>query len=326
MIAAFAVILSHTPDYHWLLKGADIFSFDWHVYLVYSALVRWPVPVFVMMSGALFLSRDIPIRKIYSKYVFRIFTAFLFWTCIYAAKEFVKTRDAAHAFSLFVHPFNHLWFMPMIAALYMAVPLMKKFTESRSLMKYFLALSLVCAVLVPSLINLVNILPSPYNTFAADALKMIDVPFAGRMTGYFLLGYYLNTTDISAKTERIIYITGITSFVMSIVMTIIESRIEGNPVIVFSPLYILCECATIFIFFKKHFNHENKAVRLLSDYSFGIYLAHYMGLSVAQLCGLNYATFNTVLSVPVTGIAVFALSFIATWILIRILILKKYVV
>ena len=299
------------------------------MYLVYTALVRWPVPVFVMMSGALFLSRDIPIRKIYSKYVFRIFTAFLFWTCIYAAKEFVKTRDAAHAFSLFVHPFNHLWFMPMIAALYMVVPLMKKFTESKSIMKYFLALSLVFAVLVPFLTKLVNIFQSQYSTFAADALKMINVPFAGSMTGYFMLGYYLNTEDISSKTEHMIYITGIAAFVMSIVMSILESRMEGNPVIVFysfETIYILLECIAIFVFFKKHFNRENKIVRLLSDYSFGIYLAHYMGLSVAQLCGLNYATFNTVLSVPVTGIAVYVLSFISTWILIRIPVLKKYVV
>lgn len=299
------------------------------MYLVYVALVRWPVPVFVMMSGALFLSKDIPIRKIYSKYVFRIFTAFLFWTCIYAAKEFVKTRDAAHAFSLFVYPFNHLWFMPMIAALYMVVPLMKKFTESKSIMKYFLALSLVFAVLVPFLTKLVNIFQSQYSTFAADALKMINVPFAGSMTGYFMLGYYLNTEDISSKTEHMIYITGIAAFVMSIVMSILESRMEGNPVIVFysfETIYILLECIAIFVFFKKHFNRENKIVRLLSDYSFGIYLAHYMGLSVAQLCGLNYATFNTVLSVPVTGIAVYVLSFISTWILIRIPVLKNYVV
>ena len=299
------------------------------MYLVYTALVRWPVPVFVMMSGALFLSKDIPIKKIYSKYVFRIFTAFLFWTCIYAAKEFVKTRDAAHAFSLFVHPLHHLWFMPMIAALYMVVPLMKKFTESKSLMKYFLALSLVFAVLVPFLTKLVNIFPSQYSTFAADTLKMINVPFAGSMTGYFLLGYYLNTEDISAKTERIIYITGIAAFVMSIVMTIIESRIEGNPVIVFysfESIYILLECTAVFVFFKKHFNRGNKIVRILSDYSFGIYLAHDMALSVLHMLGLDYGAFNAVLYVPVTGIAAYVLSFISTWILIRIPVLKKYVV
>ena len=306
-----------------------MFSFNWHVYLVYTALVRWPVPIFVMMSGALFLSRDIPIRKIYGKYVLRIFTALLFWTCIYAAKEFVKTRDATHAFSLFVHPFAHLWFMPMIAALYMVVPLMKKFTESDHLMKYFLALSLVFTVLVPFFTKLLNIFPSQYSTFAADALKMINVPFVGGMTGYFLLGYFLNTASISAKTERIIYVTGLAAFVTSIVVSVAASRIEGEPVIVFYPfesIYVLCECIAIFVFFKKHFNRENKTIRLLSDYSFGIYLAHYMGLSVAQLCGLNYASFNTVLSVPVTGIVVYALSFISTWILIRIPVLKKYVV
>ena len=175
--------------------------------LLYAVLVRRHVPVFVMMSGALFLSIGIPIRKIYSKYVFRIFTAFLFWTCIYAAKEFMKTHDIVYVFSLFVHPYFHLWFLPSIAALYMIVPLMKKFTESRAIMKYFLALSLIFSVLLPMAITLINLFAaSSLGSFVSDALKMINVPFISEMTGYFLLGYFLNTVNISAKTERRIYV------------------------------------------------------------------------------------------------------------------------
>ena len=37
-----------------------------------------------MISGALFLSRDISARKMYSKYILRIVLAFVFWSFIYA--------------------------------------------------------------------------------------------------------------------------------------------------------------------------------------------------------------------------------------------------
>ena len=65
--ATFAVIMIHvTAQYFYKVEPT---SFAWKTINAYQCLSRWGVPVFVMMSGALFLPREIPLQKIYSKYV-----------------------------------------------------------------------------------------------------------------------------------------------------------------------------------------------------------------------------------------------------------------
>ena len=329
VIAAFSIIVSHTHDARWPIKGYDITSFDWNVFVIYNGLSSWPVPVFVMISGALFLSRDIPLRRIFSRNIFRMCTAFLFWTCIYAAKELVKTHSISHALSLFVHPYLHLWFVPFIAGMYMLVPVMKKITESESLTKYVLALWFIFSVLIPSAVKLMDVFAGDSAKFVKSALTIVKISSIGAIEGCFLLGYFLNTADISPKTERVIYSAGIAAFVISIVMNITASRMKGYPVTVFTAntlVFVLFESIAVFVFFKRHFNQENKTIRILSDYSFGIYLAHFLAGSFAKLCGLTSTSFNTVFSVPVMSAVIFGLSFISTWILKRIPVLKKYVV
>ena len=82
VFATFSVIILHIASSNWSL--IDVNGFDWFVFNFIDSIVRWGVPVFVMISGALFLDRDIPIRKIYSKYVFRMIVSYIVWSIIYA--------------------------------------------------------------------------------------------------------------------------------------------------------------------------------------------------------------------------------------------------
>ncbi len=81
VISAFAVIVIHDVSIE--LAEINVFSIDWALLNIFSGIARWAVPVFVMISGTLFLGREIPISKIYSKYVLRLVTAFVFWGVIY---------------------------------------------------------------------------------------------------------------------------------------------------------------------------------------------------------------------------------------------------
>ncbi len=56
----------------------DIASFKWQVFNFFDSIVRWAVPIFVMISGALFLGRNSNIEKLYKKNILRIITFFLF--------------------------------------------------------------------------------------------------------------------------------------------------------------------------------------------------------------------------------------------------------
>ena len=63
---------------------------------------------------------DISIKKIYSKYIFKILTAFIFWSFVYAVIDSVKARKVLVFFANFARGHYHMWF------LFMIVPIMKK--------------------------------------------------------------------------------------------------------------------------------------------------------------------------------------------------------
>lgn len=90
VLATTAVMMVHVSASNWY--STDVNGYDWKVFNLYDSIVRWGVPVFIMISGALFLNRDdITVKIIYSKYVFRMAVAYMictpkvrhFWRCIF---------------------------------------------------------------------------------------------------------------------------------------------------------------------------------------------------------------------------------------------------
>lgn len=71
--AILAVITLHVAAKNWC--STDVQSFEWGIFNLFDSIVRWGVPVFVIISGSLFLSREIDIKRIYSKYVLRLVVA-----------------------------------------------------------------------------------------------------------------------------------------------------------------------------------------------------------------------------------------------------------
>ncbi|SFO21753.1 Acyltransferase family protein [Pseudobutyrivibrio sp. UC1225] len=83
--AVFAVCVLHVSAFNWACT--DVNSLEWQVFNFYESIVRWGVPIFLMISGTLFLNREISIKKLFSKYIFRMVVAFVFWSLFYAFDE-----------------------------------------------------------------------------------------------------------------------------------------------------------------------------------------------------------------------------------------------
>ena len=69
IISSFAVVLIHISAEYYKSK---INSFDFKISFFYNGIARFGVPIFYMISGALFLKQDISFNKIYNKYIKRM--------------------------------------------------------------------------------------------------------------------------------------------------------------------------------------------------------------------------------------------------------------
>ena len=82
-VAIFGTVLIHATavgGFNWAFGSAA-----WTANLFWSSLLRCAVPLFLMCSGALFLDpgRDLPLKTLWGKYMFRIAVALVFWATAY---------------------------------------------------------------------------------------------------------------------------------------------------------------------------------------------------------------------------------------------------
>lgn len=161
ILATFAVIVLHLSAQHW--ADTDVYSRAWQAFNLYDSAVRWAVPVFVMISGALFLSGSQSIGHILKKNVSRLVTAFIFWSALYAV-FMVNFEGCPTTLILqqFLNGHYHMWFLFMIVGLYLIVPFLRPIVRDEKLLRYFLLLTLIFTFLLPQIASAVSLLSWQY--------------------------------------------------------------------------------------------------------------------------------------------------------------------
>lgn len=89
-LAVFAVMMIHVSASGFYTNPVQ--SFTWQVVNFYECMVRWAVPVFVMVSGIFFLNpqKEITLSKLYRKNIFRIVMALITWGLFYRSLSISK--------------------------------------------------------------------------------------------------------------------------------------------------------------------------------------------------------------------------------------------
>lgn len=150
--------------------------------------------------------------------------------------------------------------------------------------------------------------------------------------GYFILGYYLNATDIKKEIRRIIYAMGIISVGMTAFLTIRDCIASGTYIGTwFSPgsLNVLIMSSAIFICFKNcsAFGNTKRDYmwQKLSGYTFFIYMFHVFIIEKLNLIGITTVSFPAVISIPALTIFTFFVSLLGTFIVDHIPVIKKII-
>ena len=335
LLATFAVVLIHTQTPFW--GDTEINSHQWQALNLYLAANRWSVPVFMMISGVLFLGSKRTLPEIFRKNILRLLTAFVFWSAIYTAICYAKGQyTPLEAVFAFVEGYYHMWYLPVIIGLYLVVPILRKIAESEPVTRYFLVAAFVMTSLLPTTVSLLNLQFPTAGRLLSKLSGQLQMTSVTGYSVYFLLGYYLHQKQIRPLWRKRIYLAGVVSFLVTILGGSALSVWKQAPVHIlyeYPAPNIFCTSAAIFVFAKYHFRYGRasglsiRILQALSKCTFGAYLIHPLVYDILRYnLGLEVMAIHPIVSIPVVGLGVFLLSMLLSAILNCIPILKHSIV
>lgn len=348
ILATLAVIIIHVSSQN-AFKSATIGSLTWQGFNFWDSISRYSVPIFVMISGALFLNPDynFEIRKLFTKNIFRICCAFIFWDIFYVIYTYLfETHELGIIVKILIRGYSHLWFLPMIIGLYVLVPLLRKITADSQLTKYFLILSLIFTFILPLLFAVMQ-LGMKYGHCSVGAktilrslfvfYKQFNFFFTLGFVPYFVAGDYFNRHELKQKIRYLLYVLAIISFVGTFWLTGHWSELAHHRIMflyTYTYLNIAIESVAIFVFFRqfekriswqKYYNFD-RIVMKISSLTFGIYLIHFLFVKISDRVFDVYQIFpNSFLLVPCLSILIFIISALIISIIQKIPWLNKHI-
>ncbi|MDW0108870.1 acyltransferase [Sporosarcina aquimarina] len=326
ILAALAVVTIHVSA-GVVMDDAQKYESPWMAGNFFESISRWAVPMFVMISGALMLSskKQISTAMFLKKKLAKILIPLFAFSVIYYANE-VRKGEISYSIGDFIKRLAtddimyHLWFLYMIAGLYLITPLLKILIQNakRKDIEYFIVLWLFASVISKAI-----------EYFIGYTFK-IELFFATHYIGYFVLGYYLFTYDFRARWRVLMYIGGVAGWVTTFFMTYHESLKIDEPLEQFwydehSPNVLLTAVA-LFMLFKSTKIGEVKLPwigKVISEASFGIYLIHVLVMqTLYEKFEFVWFNLHPVVGIPYKTVLVVSISTILVIIIKKVPVLR----
>jgi len=293
VLATVAVIMIHVAT-RVMEQKPDPSTVAWWSANLAFAVSRWSVPVFVLLSGALLLdpTKYETTTLFYQKRLRRIGIPLVIWSMGYllldhCVGEPVRLRDLVWRVMMGT-PYYHLWFVYMIAGLYLVTPLLKTFVQHASnTQRWLLVLLLLVMTTTRDGFEMLTLEDEPPFIFTRF------VPYLG----YYLCGYQLRTFRSSIRKAWPLIGISVICIALIGIGSYVIMRLDGWHRSHYlygyhSPLVILLSLAvfTLVIRFgpsikKSHFVAQ--WIRHVAPLTLGIYLVH--PLVIGILGRLNFA-------------------------------------
>ena len=315
VIAMVLVVVIHLCTPGWK-AGGD--AFGWQVLNAYDALAHVAVPLFLMTSGAMLLSPDRALtpKTAFTKYIGRIALAFIVWSAVYAAVGYLSgDLTLTGAVKQLVTGEYHMWFMFIIAMLYAVTPFLQKITGDRRLLGYFLALSLVFTVLLPTVGRYVGAV----DTLAGYFYMQLPVGYVF----YFCAGYYLHAYGLPRPARIVLYVLGAVGAVGTVACAAVTRDAWWFDA--FAPG--ICAATLAAFAAAQQLCRERASGAVLSalgSATLGVYLVHELALKALTAVGLMPDAADAVWSVPLWAAAVSAVCFALSVVARRVPVLRRF--
>lgn len=318
VISTFAVIILHVSA-PILYKYGEISQDIWNTGNFYDGMVRFCVPAFFMLSGALLLSKDYELEHFLKKRFWRIIPPLIFWSLVYIIYDYVIIGENHFTLidgikivirNIFYGSQYHLWFVYALLGLYLFIPIIRKWVKNSTSKEILYFLIIWFITIIYSI---------PYFKTYLPHIPLIN--FSGYI-GYLVLGYYLSNLTIRHKFVPVIITIigmGITIY-GTYYLTHKKNAFSGYFYNYLSP-NVLLSSVGVFLILKQieiKNNTIKKLILFFSSQSFGIYLVHVLILTLLSKFGINWIFTNPIISIPITSLICFSLSSLTIYLIRKI--------
>ena len=290
IIAVLAVVMIHSSAT--FVKNYELHTNEFIFGNLFDSIARIGVPLFLMISGALFLdeNKKITIKSVLSKNVKSLAFITIIWAIMYSTVYKgifpLLTGKNISVKSFFIGIVNghyHMWYLYMMIGLYIITPFLRKFVckENKSLVLFFIIISFVVQFLFPTIDKVCALY------FDIDFIgKWIDkfhLDFFDGYITYFLVGWYIVHVGVGLKyLKYIIYCLSL----ISLLIIVFYVDFTGNYTIAYANIGALVFVYSLGVFLAINnikISFKEKTIQILAKLSkltFGVYIIHIIVLAV----------------------------------------------
>jgi surface polysaccharide O-acyltransferase-like enzyme len=320
---------------------ADFFGgISWYISIIINSISRSAIPLFILLSGYLILSKNESFKKTMFRILSRISIPLIFWTYFYTwwiYKDLPSLFTSLTSLPMRLLTVNvfHLYYLAIIIGLYAISPFLRNYLQDKT-KKFQLSLTGLLLCVTAGIVFLQYILAACSFT----NISIMWIPYVG----LYLAGYTLGHHTLSIK-PYILYGIFILSFVTTTALNIYyysELFIQNNKILnpegcishytdyylslniilMAIPLFLLLLNAN-YSYIQKTF--VAKIIKSIARMSFGIFLTHLFILQYFDTLALFDWITPLWLYIIVKWTGVFLTSYILTFILMKIPVIRKIV-
>lgn len=282
-VCVLAVILIH------VLYSQNIVAYDISNIIIRKH-INFVVAVFIFIAG--YFVRIDNIKDFYRKKIVRLIPPLIIWdvlyTIVYVISNDYTLTDLIKRFVLSA-TCPQLYYVYVLIQLFAIAPLLEKYIKNiKNRVLLFMPM-----IITPVYNSVIVFLGIHYG----KSIPLYQYYMFGWIS-YFYLGMILKTKKIDINVKTLIF-----SIISLLCISICEGMIIYNnynlygiatsQITLFNSLYSILIC--LLLYQKEHKSYKENIISKIGDYSFGIYLSHFLFLKIVQkimsLIAINYYLF-----------------------------------
>ena len=335
IISCYLVILVHTAMYGWYDISPR--TYTWTVLNFYDTLGRPSLPIFIMISGSLFLRKEkIDIKRLWLNSILHLAVIYLVWVVFYAAANTGIQKAIADPHLVLdaafgPNPQYHLWYLRTLLCLYAIAPLLWVLVRAMDgkLFRYFLVLFFIFGLLRNTVFEMPNTPP-----WLHEQIILFEGMDLVGYSAYFMLGYFLSQPKAEQRfSQRTLWIVYVITLLLGAGLNQLIAVIDNWPTQALYGSFAIpvgIEACCLFLIFRKQFaspkltTQAEKWIIRISASTLFVYLIHMFVIQRLQIYLHLYTTnYNVLFSVPLMALLVFCLSSLIGMVLERIPLLNR---